>query len=264
MSERIHFSPNIPTKLRLADPDGEYDHELRQGTYQTTDGREFALPRNAVVQLNALDVKAGEEIQITKLTHPARFVIELAHSTEMARAEAETTLESSEAPSDVETLLKASVEQAETRKRRGRPPVQPIRKDPAREPVQPRLFDRGYGAYIPGEPPRFDHSQHVITCKANLLNDLTQCNCVGAKGQWKATGTDGPLPAPQAIPIPRPAAAVKTPYGMMLRHIVRTVKATLADENLQLGDGPTQDLISTVYIDAAKRCGVDYDFREDK
>jgi hypothetical protein len=72
----------------------------------------------------------------------------------------------------------------------------------------------------------------------------------------RGTGTHGPAPQPS----PRLAIAAKTPYGTMLRHIVRTVKAALVDENLQLGDGPTQDLISTVYIDAAKRSGVEYDF----
>ena len=67
-------------------------------------------------------------------------------------------------------------------------------------------------------------------------------------------------------PAPRPAPKplVKVPYGEALRHIVRTVNRVLNEEQVMLGDGPTQDLISTIYIDAAKRCGVIYDFTQDK
>ena len=74
----------------------------------------------------------------------------------------------------------------------------------------------------------------------------------------RGTGTDGPVPQP--APAARLAIATKTPYGQMLRAIVRTVESVLRAEGLQLGDGPKQDLISTVYIDAAKRQGVEYDF----
>jgi len=74
----------------------------------------------------------------------------------------------------------------------------------------------------------------------------------------RGTGTYGP--APLTDPALRPAALRKTPYGQMLRAIVRTVESVLKAEGLQLGDGPKQDLISTVYIDAAKRQGVEYDF----
>jgi hypothetical protein len=74
----------------------------------------------------------------------------------------------------------------------------------------------------------------------------------------RGTGTDGPMPA--RMPVVRPAAAVKTPYGVMLRHIIHTVESSLKAEGIQLGDGPKQDLISTVYIDAARRSGIEYDF----
>jgi hypothetical protein len=210
MTSRIHFRPNEPQTLKLADPAGEYDFDLHCGRYQTTDGRELVLPRGAVVRLNILGVSAGEEIGICRYQKNGRgseWAVWLTADSEKTRATAE------EEPSDLAETLKASIEQARNGK-----PVTPIRRKPARkQDDQPRLFDRG-------------------------------------------TGTHGPAPQPS----PRLAIAAKTPYGTMLRHIVRTVKAALVDENLQLGDGPTQDLISTVYIDAAKRSGVEYDFGEGK
>lgn len=77
------------------------------------------------------------------------------------------------------------------------------------------------------------------------------------------TGTDGPAPqlAPAAIAQPRPAPArVVIHYGDALRHIIHTVEAALKAEKVQLGDEPRQGLYSTVYIDFAKRCRVEYDF----
>jgi hypothetical protein len=222
---RLHFTPNEPLKLRLADPRGDserFDFSLQMGLYRTIDGKEVLLPRQAVELLNELDPNPGEEIGICrkKGSKGDEWTVWLTASSEQARANEETALESLEAPTDTESLLKASVEQVEARKR-GRKPV-PIRKDPApaKGPLQPRLFDR------------------------------------------RGTGTDGPIPALAPQLAPRPAIAAKTPYGRMLRHIVRTVEAVLKAEGVQLGDGPKQDLYSTVYIDAAKRSGVEYDFRE--
>ena len=62
------------------------------------------------------------------------------------------------------------------------------------------------------------------------------------------------------IEMPRPAAARKVPYGDALRHIIRTVKRVMKEEGQPLGDGPFQDLVSTIYIHAARVQGVSYDF----
>jgi hypothetical protein len=80
----------------------------------------------------------------------------------------------------------------------------------------------------------------------------------------RGTGTHGPAPLPAPMPAkqPRPAIAARTPYGQMLRHIIRTTKNALAAENVALGDGAFQDIVSTLYIDAARRSGVEYDFTD--
>ncbi len=86
------------------------------------------------------------------------------------------------------------------------------------------------------------------------------CCCVGCEqDRYRGTGTNGPAPRPAARP--RPAAGgVRVAYGTALRHIIRTVEAILKAENVQLGDGPRQDLYSTIYIDFARKYGASYDF----
>jgi hypothetical protein len=211
MPGKLTFPPNTPVLLKLADPAGEWDDELKVGRYVTTGGQTFTLPRGAVVQLNNLDPGAGEEIGICHYTGKRQaWAVWLTATSEKERAFSEQDA------SELASELQASIEQAETPKLT-KEAVTPIRKAPAKADNQPRLFDRG-------------------------------------------TGTDGP--APQRQPALRPAIAAKTPYGQMLRHIIHTVEAALKSEGVQLGDGPKQDLYSTVYIDAARRSGVEYDFRE--
>jgi hypothetical protein len=209
MANKLTFPPNTPVLLKLADPSGEWDDEVKVGRYVTTDGQTLTLPRGAVVKLNELDPAAGEEIGICHYTGKrAAWAVWLSASSEKSRAIEE--IDHSELASE----LQASIEQAESRKPASGP-VTPIRKAPAKQDNQPRLFDQ------------------------------------------RGTGTDGPAP------MPRVAALRKgVPYRNMLQCIVRTVKSVLETEKLQLGDDPTQKIIVTLYIDAAKRCGVEYDFRE--
>ena len=126
-----------------------------------------------------------------------------------------------EEPQELTEVLQASIDQARSRKPT-KEAVTPIRRKPAAK----------QASNSPDDQPRLFDQQ--------------------------GTGTYGP--APLTDPALRPAALRKTPYGQMLRAIVRTVESVLKAEGLQLGDGPKQDLISTVYIDAAKRQGVEYDF----
>ena len=245
MPDRIALRPNEPVTLSLVDPYADsctmYDAERCIGEYRTTDGRILALPRPAVLKLAELDPAPGEEIGIARYDRKngkrgVEWAVWLTASAEKQRA----VEEEAEPPSDTVALLAASIEKA--RRRNGHPV--PIRKEvaPAETP-QRRLFDRC----------------HMPTCNAVLLADESKCNCAR---DWRGTGTDGPAAAlqPAARSIPRPALATKTPYGQMLRHIVHTVEAVLKAEGVALGDGPKQDLYTTVYIDAAKRCGVEYDF----
>lgn len=223
MPESVRFEPNTPVRLKLAEPEGEYDSDLRQGNWPTTDGRTLKLPRPATVLLYALEPRAGEEIQITKhyREHPKGFdwTVCLSPASEKLRAAEEQAIIDAQDPASLVPLLEASVEQARaSRKPVGRPEL--VKRGPRKATTaQPNLFDRG-------------------------------------------TGTDGPTPAKAAnLPV---AAALpqKTKYPDMLLHICRSVEWALSQAGLQLGDGPKQDLISTVYIDAAKRSGVEYDFTE--
>ena len=84
----------------------------------------------------------------------------------------------------------------------------------------------------------------------------------------RPTGTDSlPVPAPTAQRKPflassRPAPPGRVGYGAALEHICRTVSGVLKETGLPLGDGPLQDLISTVFIAAQKEKAVDFDFGE--
>ena len=224
MPDKLTFAFNTPVRVALIDPLGEYDDELRQGTFQTTAGQWFTLPRPAVELLYGLDPRPGEEVQITrywsgKPKERITWDICLTPSSEQIRAGEEIAAsEAQEPPEHAE-----APPPARHTPRRQQKPVEPIRRKPAAHVDQPRLFDQ------------------------------------------RGTGTDGPAPqlAPRPGAIPLPAVARKTPYGQMLRHIVRTVEAVLKAESLQLGDGPKQDLVSTIYIDAAKRSGIEYDFSEE-
>jgi len=225
MPARIRLLPNQPVTVALVDPEGEYDFELQAGRYQTTTGRELILPRSAVIALNECAPAPGEEITICRYDRRGRseWTVSLAPSSEKARAQEE--------PSELAEALQESIAQAQNEKR-AKEAVTPIRRKPAaKQDDQPRLFDRN--------------------------NHPTPAAIAAYQ---RGTGTDGP--APQPAPAARLAIATKTPYGQMLRAIVRTVESVLKAEGLQLGDGPKQDLISTVYIDAAKRQGVEYDFTE--
>ncbi len=144
-NRQIHIAPNKPLFVSLVDPEGEYDDGLRQGRYQTTAGEILVLPRPAVVELNLVEPKPGEEIVIQKHWdgRPGsgiHWTVALSTRSELARA-------AQEEPQDLTPILQASIEQAEQRKAATASPT-PIRKPvkqerPAAE--QPRLFDRGQG-----------------------------------------------------------------------------------------------------------------------
>lgn len=145
----IIIAPNKPLIVALADSEGQYDFDVEQGQYQTTAGELFTLPRPAVVLLNALDPRPGEEIVITKLWSgrpgdKAQWTVALSPRSEQARAEAGE-------PDTLTAQLEASIEQSEQRKAIVAPPTpirRPVKRQLAPE-VQPRLFDRGTGTHGP-------------------------------------------------------------------------------------------------------------------
>ncbi len=151
----LHIAPNKPAYVALVDPEGVYDWELHVSRYQTTTGQELTLPRPAVVKLNALNVRPGEEIQITKVWSgkpgdSQEWTIALSTRSEMARAEAGE-------PDSLTAVLGAPIEASDRRKSQ-EGEVTPIRKPAKSTPApseQPKLFDRakGTGTYGPAPQP---------------------------------------------------------------------------------------------------------------
>ena len=91
MLNPLHFAFNVPVLLALEDPEGQYDFENQTGTYQTTTGQTLTLPRPAVIQLNALEPRPGEELQITRHWKgtpgsPVEWTVCLSPRTEQLRA----------------------------------------------------------------------------------------------------------------------------------------------------------------------------------
>jgi hypothetical protein len=122
MPNDLHFPPNVPVLLALVDPEGHYDLDMRQGTYQTTTGQTFVLPRPAVVQLNLVEPRPSEEIQITRIwkgrrLDPVEWVICLSPRSEQARAREEAAI-----PEAGETItLAEALEESITRAHRAKP-----------------------------------------------------------------------------------------------------------------------------------------------
>jgi hypothetical protein len=216
MPARIRFQPNEPVTLSLSDPQGEYDFELRVGRYQTTDGRELVLPREAVIKLNELAPAAGEEIGICKQAGEV-WSVWLTASSEQARAEAETGLESPEIQSDTELLLEASLKRETGKKRKNGHPV-PIRTEPkpALNPIRPSLIDRGTGTD-------------------------------GPLPQLAPAAIPVPLPALSK----RPPDSI--PWNVAFREVAKFVSAELAACNLQWSDEAQQAAVCTVLIAEVKK-----------
>ena len=231
-SSRIKLEPNKPITITLLDPFADsserYDSALQQCEYRTTDGRVLALPRTAAIALNELDPQPGEEIGVCRYTgKQARIAVWLTASAEKARAEAETACIACAALQPYSLGFVQYTCPACGRKCALNGTTTLDRPEPTPKEVTP--IRRKTARESEPQPRLFDQ---------------------------RGTGTDGPAPQRQ----PRPAIAARTPYGTMLRHIIHTVEAALKAEGVQLGDAPKQDLYTTVYIDAARRCGVEYDF----
>lgn len=213
MSNSIHIAPNIPLYVSLVDVEGEYDHELNQGRYQTTDGRSLTLPRPAVIALNAAGPRNGEEVQIVqhwsgKHGEPRTWTVASSTRTELARAEAEMS-------QDLTGQLQSSVEAARERKR---VPATPIAIPERKKPVpaeSPRLFDRGTGTDGPAPLP--------------------------------AVALSIPIPAAP----PKRVRTGQIPANVAVREILQFINADPSTANW--GDQSKQDLASTVYIAHVKQ-----------
>jgi hypothetical protein len=213
----IVIAPNKPLTVALLDPEGQFDLDRGMGTYQTTTGATLTLPRPAVVQLNLIEPRPGEEIEILKSwsgkpKDKAAWFIRLTARSEKARAEAGE-------PDTLMQQLEASFEAIEERKTPVRVPT-PIRKPPKRATVavpegQPRLFDRGTGTHGPAP----------ATQPAPLI-----------------------LPAAALIGNRKPG---QIPANVAVKEILEFINGDPGTQNWS--DQARQDLASTVYIAAVKQ-----------
>lgn len=215
----LHIPPNTPLHVALVDPQGVYDFELRVGQYETTIGQLLTLPRPAVVLLNMLEPRPGEEIVITKHWSGTpgavtEWTIGLSTRSEMARAangEADTLTEQ----------LEASLSAIPREESPVAPPV-PIRKPvkPAAAPeVQPRLFDRGTGTTGPA-PAQLPAAIH--------------------------------LPAMLPAVASRKTPPVQIPWNVAFREVSAWVSKELAANNLQWSDEAQQAMVCTCLIAEVK------------
>ena len=146
----LNIAPNIPLHVALKNPEGDYDFDLQVGRYETTTGQLLTLPRPAVILLNALNSRPGEELQIVKgwsgkAGDGITWTVALANSTEKARAEAGE-------PDTLTEQLERSLEAMERGKAAQPTPIRkPAITAPA--PAQPKLFDRGTGTHGPAPMP---------------------------------------------------------------------------------------------------------------
>ena len=215
----LQIKPNVPLRCALKDPQGTYDFDFEQGTYLTTSGQTLTIPRPAVVLLNALDPKPGEEVIITrhwngKMGSKSEWTVSLSARSENERAKAEAE------PQDLTEQLQASIEHERERRRSLGDPT-PIRRPSKRAPapeVQPRLFDRGTGTHGPAPAIQPEDVPRSI-----------------------------PLPA---VAIGRQRAMGQIPANIAVREILAFIKADPSTANW--GDQSVQDLASTVIIAAYK------------
>ena len=225
-AETITFPPNVPITLTLADPDPKaekYDFDSQQGRFTTSDGRILVLPRVAVVKLNELGVQPGEEIGICKYASGKKGQI--------PTWAVWLTPKTEQARADAEKR-KGITEQAPARQDKPQlqkpavaPPIEihkrtSVRKKPA-NPDQGRLFNRG-------------------------------------------TGTYGPVPQHAMIPLPltvrHRTPPARTHYATALKQIVEVVTSTLKTSGEQWNDAAKQDLVSTLFIQAAKGGQIMFEF----
>jgi hypothetical protein len=214
-AETLHFPPNVPITLSLVDPEGLWDSDLRQGSYRTTTGQTFTLPRAAVVLLNQLEPKPGEEIQITRHwkgtpRDPFEWTICLSPRSEQFRAAEETAQDDAETPSEIADRLERSIDRARRQK--------PVKTPPTlvKRPPQP---ERGTGT--DGPVPDADAITRTALSLAAAANPVKT--------------------RPPVIP-----------WNVAFREVSRFVAAELKTNDLQWSDASQQDLVSTVLIAEVK------------
>jgi hypothetical protein len=214
--EILHFSPNVPVVLSIADPEGQWDQGIQQGTYQTTTGEIFVLPRPAVVTLNLLEARPGEEIQITRhwkgrTSDPVQWTICLTAKSERLRAVEEMAHPEAQEPPDFTAILQASIDQVESRKPLRGSPTLILKKPPRRA-----MYPAGTGTDGPALP-----------------------EVVAQVAAFAAVMPKQPKPA-------------VIPWNIAFREVSAWVAKELAGNNLQWGDDAQKSMVCTVLIAEVK------------
>lgn len=159
----VKLSYNVPITLSLLNSEGELDSTYDKVHYETSAGT-LSVSRRVAVQINELELRAGEQFTICKQQKPegVRYSVWLAGTSEKERAR-----EESDEPTELETQLERSLERAPVRAPiRQVERVAPRRKEVARV-EQPRLFDRGTGTdgplpqSLPASRPRRPVTQQI-------------------------------------------------------------------------------------------------------
>ena len=176
----LSFPTNVPILLAIQDPEGIYDSDLRQGSYETTTGQAFTLPRPAVILLNQLEPRPGEEITITKHwkgtpRSPFEWTICLSPRSEQFRAAEETAQEMAQEPSETAATLQASITRAESARPVVALPALVKRQPRQAAAAQPRLFDRGTGTDGP-LPDRVPPVPAIAAAPRRLPPDQIPCD----------------------------------------------------------------------------------------
>ncbi len=228
MSKVLRFETNVPVQLALQTVDG-----LRVGSegkwemlFVTVSGQRVYFDETTAATIKRL-VKSDEPFMVCK--RRGRFDVWLSNQAEKARA-------AEEAPEVARQLKSGADGMSIAAKAPEAPPVQqPLPGHPQPSPVIP----------FPAPPTRQEEKEPL-----------------------KPTGTDSlPVPALVAQKKPLLLSSRSVPpgrvgYGAALRDICVTVSGVLKETGLPLGDGPLQDLISTVFIAATKDKAIDFDFGE--
>lgn len=134
---------------------------------------------------------------------------------------------------------------------------------PDQEPLKPTGTDslpvprlQPYESFHTGQVARNHRAEQAPVAMHDSERDVDE----GVRGN---PGKHATRIAIAAAPPSRPKPPGCVGYRVALRHICSTVSGVLKETGLPLGDGPLQDLISTVFIAAQKDKAIDFDFGEE-
>lgn len=237
----LRFETNIPITLALPVLQGLpiFKGRKREEMFVTVEGKRFSLPDEAAQRLRAI---ARVDEPFVACRRHGRFEFWLTNGSEQSRA-------AEEAP-EVARQLRTSSNEVEPRG--------------ASEALH--RSERGEDS-APGGPLAVSATPKTGGQPGETGPTVLPFPTQRVEREpLKPTGTDSlPVPALDGKPklsliSSRSGPPGRVGYRAALADICKAVKSVLIETGLNLGDGPTQDLISTVFIAAQKERAVDFDF----